>query len=91
MSVTNTGQEIPPDEVEKIFERFYRLTSTRSSRLPGTGLGLAICKSIIEAHGGRISARSSGGETTFMFRLPFLNPMGEEPHGIPLLSLERTS
>jgi two-component system sensor histidine kinase KdpD len=91
MSVTNTGQEIPPDEVEKIFERFYRLTSTRSSRLPGTGLGLAICKSIIEAHGGRISARSSGGETTFLFRLPFLNPMGEEPHGIPLLSLERTS
>jgi two-component system sensor histidine kinase KdpD len=91
MSVTNTGQEIPSDQLEKIFERFYRLGSTQSSRPPGTGLGLAICKSIIEAHGGRISARSSGGETTFLFRLPFLNPMGEEPHSISLLSLERTS
>jgi len=91
MSVTNTGQEIPPDEVEKIFERFYRLASTQSSRLPGTGLGLAICKSIIEAHGGRISARSLDGETTFLFRLPFLNPMGEEQDSISLLSLERTS
>ena len=91
MSVTNSGQEIPPDQVEKIFERFYRLASTQSSRLPGTGLGLAICKSIIEAHGGRISARSLDGETTFQFRLPFLDPIGEDPHSISLLSLERTS
>jgi len=91
MSVTNTGQEIPPDEIEKIFERFYRVESTQSSRPPGTGLGLAICKSIIEAHGGQISARSMYGETTFLFRLPFVNPMGEESPSISLLPVGRTS
>lgn len=90
-SVTNTGQGIPPDEVEKIFERFYRLGSTGSSRPPGTGLGLAICKSIIEAHGGQISARSIGGETIFLFRLPITNPIGEESPSISPLSLERAS
>jgi len=91
MSVTNTGQEIPPDEIEKIFERFYRVESTQSSRPPGTGLGLAICKSIIEAHGGQISAQSMYGETTFLFRLPFVNPMGEEAHSISLLPVGRMS
>jgi len=89
--VTNTGQEIPPDEIEKIFERFYRVESTQSSRPPGTGLGLAICKSIIEAHGGQISAQSMYGETTFLFRLPFVNPMGEEAHSISLLPVGRMS
>lgn len=90
-SVTNTGQGIPPDEVEKIFERFYRLESRQSSRPPGTGLGLAICKGIIEAHGGQISARSIGGETIFLFRLPITNPIGEETPSISQLSLERAS
>jgi len=91
MSVTNIGQGIPSDEVEKIFERFYRLASTQPSRPPGTGLGLAICKSIVEAHGGQISARSIGGETIFLFRLPIANPVGEEPSSISQLSLERAS
>jgi two-component system sensor histidine kinase KdpD len=89
VSVTNTGEEIPSDELEKIFERFYRLVSRQSSRPPGTGLGLAICKGIIEAHGGRISARSIGGETIFLFRLPFTSPMSQ--HSMSLLPLEGTS
>ena len=89
VSVTNTGEGIPPDELEKIFERFYRLVSRQSSRPPGTGLGLAICKGIIEAHGGRISARSIGGETIFLFRLPFTSPMSQ--HSISLLPLEGAS
>ena len=75
MSVTNSGEGIPSDELEKIFDRFYRVQSRHSSRVPGTGLGLAICKGIIEAHGGRISARSRDGETSVLFRLPFTNPM----------------
>jgi two-component system sensor histidine kinase KdpD len=91
MSVTNTGPEIPPDEIEKIFERFYRLESRQSQRPPGTGLGLAICKGIIEAHGGRISARSIGGETIFLFRLPFTDSMDQEAHNISLLPVERPS
>ncbi|HEX5550888.1 MAG TPA: ATP-binding protein [Nitrospira sp.] len=89
VSVTNTGEGIPPDELEKIFERFYRLVSRQSSRPPGTGLGLAICKGIIEAHGGRISARSIGGETIFLFRLPFTSPMNQ--HSMSLLPLKGAS
>ena len=91
MSVTNIGPEIPPDEIENIFERFYRLEARQSPRPPGTGLGLAICKGIIEAHGGRISARSTGGETIFSFRLPFTNSMDQEAHSISLLPLEGPS
>jgi two-component system sensor histidine kinase KdpD len=90
VSVTNTGQGIPLDELEKIFERFYRIDSGQSSRPPGTGLGLAICKGIIEAHGGRISARSIDGETTFLFHLPFTSPISQEAHSISL-PLERAS
>ena len=91
ISVTNIGPEIPPDEIEKIFERFYRLESRQSPRPPGTGLGLAICRGIIEAHGGRISARSIGGETIFSFRLPLIQSMDQEAHSISLLPLERPS
>ncbi|HET8722057.1 MAG TPA: ATP-binding protein [Nitrospira sp.] len=90
VSVANTGQAIPSDELEKIFERFYRIESGQSSRLPGTGLGLAICKAIIEAHGGRISARSIDGETIFLFNLAFAGPMSEEASGLSL-PLERAS
>ena len=91
MSVTNTGQGIPPDELEKIFERFYRIESGQSPKPPGTGLGLAICKGIIEAHGGRISARSIGGETIFLFRLPFTNSMDQEARSISLMPVEGPS
>jgi two-component system sensor histidine kinase KdpD len=91
VSVTNTGPVIPPAELEKIFERFYRLGSGQAPKPPGTGLGLAICKGIIEAHGGRISARSLDSETIFSFRIPFTNPMDEDAHNISFLPLERAS
>jgi len=91
VSVTNTGPVIPPVELEKIFERFYRLASGQAPKPPGTGLGLAICKGIIEAHGGRISARSLDSETIFSFRIPFTNPMDEDAHNISFLPLERAS
>jgi two-component system, OmpR family, sensor histidine kinase KdpD len=71
MRVTNTGEGIPPNELDQIFDRFYRVESGQSSATPGTGLGLAICKGIIEAHGGSIFAQSvPGGETTILFRIP---------------------
>ena len=91
MSVTNIGPGIPPNELEKIFERFYRLESARSPRPPGTGLGLAICKGIIEGHGGRISARSIGGETIFLVRLPFINAIGRQAASNPLLPVGNAS
>jgi two-component system sensor histidine kinase KdpD len=91
MSVTNTGPMIPPQELEKIFERFYRFASRQSPQPPGTGLGLAICKAIIEAHGGMITARSIDGEMIFLFRLPLTHPTREEAGSMPFLPLERTS
>jgi signal transduction histidine kinase len=91
LSVANNGSVIPPNELEKIFARFYRLDSGQSPRPPGTGLGLAICKAIIEAHGGRISAQSRDSETIFMIRLPLTTPMTEQAQRMPLLPLERTS
>jgi len=85
--VTNIGEGVPPNELDRIFDRFYRVESGRSSAFPGTGLGLAICKGIVEAHGGSILAQSvPGEETTILFRIPVAaSPPGgdrlaPEPH-----------
>ena len=56
IAVTDTGQGIKKDDIDKIFDRFYRADSARSSE--GTGLGLSIAKAIIEAHGGKINVKS---------------------------------
>ncbi|MCG2786671.1 MAG: sensor histidine kinase KdpD [Anaerolineae bacterium] len=67
--VQDEGIGIPPDELERVFDKFYRVQ--RSSQAAGTGLGLAICRGIVEAHGGRIWAENypSGG-TAIYFSLP---------------------
>jgi signal transduction histidine kinase len=71
VEVADTGVGIPADEVDRLFERFFR-ASTASTE-PGTGLGLPIVKSIVEAHGGSISVRSEEGlGTTFGVELPVL-------------------
>jgi two-component system phosphate regulon sensor histidine kinase PhoR len=71
VSVADTGVGIPPDEISRIFERFYKIDRARNRQQAGTGLGLAIAKHIIEAHGGRIWAESNGKTgTTFYFSLP---------------------
>jgi len=71
LRVSNSGEGVPPEELDRIFERFYRGQPERSSGTPGTGLGLAICKGFVEAHGGQIVAESVPGEhTTFLIRLP---------------------
>lgn len=71
LAVTNTGEGITPDHLDKIFDRFYRADASRSRRQGGYGLGLAIAKSIVERHKGRIAAKSAPGkETTFTVQLP---------------------
>jgi len=70
IGVSDEGIGIPSSELEKVFERFYRVDNeiTRSTR--GAGLGLAVCRSIIEAHGGRIWVESAlDGGSTFYFSL----------------------
>jgi signal transduction histidine kinase len=70
VSVSDQGVGIAPEELEKVFNKFYRGAQKRR-RPGGTGLGLAICQSIITAHGGRIWAESELGHgSTFYFILP---------------------
>jgi K+-sensing histidine kinase KdpD len=69
LRVDDEGPGIPPDQLERIFEKFYRLRTT-TSPVPGTGLGLAICRRIVEAHGGRIWAENAERGARFVVRLP---------------------
>ncbi len=67
----NSGKGIPPEEIDKVFERFYKQDKSRSFDVKGAGLGLYLCKTIVELHGGSINARSEVGEyTEFIFSLP---------------------
>ena len=70
IGVTNYGPGIAPDDLPKLFTRFYRTPGARRGKVKGLGLGLYICSGIVEAHGGRIWAESSQGATTFYIALP---------------------
>jgi signal transduction histidine kinase len=61
LRVEDTGIGIPEAALEKVFERFYQVDSSLARRFGGAGLGLAVCKSIVEWHGGRITAESAPG------------------------------
>ncbi len=82
VSVQDDGPGIPPEALERVFERFYRVDKARSREQGGTGLGLSIVKHIVQGHGGRVWASSKLGDgTTFYFTLP------QDPGGLqqPLL------
>ena len=69
--VQDDGPGIPPEALERLFERFYRVDKARSREQGGTGLGLAIVKHIVQSHGGRVWATSEPGQgATFLFVLP---------------------
>jgi two-component system phosphate regulon sensor histidine kinase PhoR len=69
--VSDSGSGIPPEDLDRIFERFYKVDKARAGQEPGTGLGLAIAKHVIQAHGGEIWVESKVGVgSSFSFTLP---------------------
>ncbi len=71
VSVSDDGIGIPPEDLEKVFERFYRAGNRSSVNAPGTGLGLAIAREVVDKHGGKIWLESELGKgTTFHFVVP---------------------
>ncbi len=81
IQVINQGPPVPAEHLDRIFDKFYRITA--ADRVTGTGLGLSICKGIIEAHGGRIWAENLPDGFAFNFTLP-LNLDGTPPPELPI-------
>ena len=71
LTVADTGHGIAPDDLGRVFERFYRVDAARSRTTGGTGLGLAIVKHVCASHGGECVVWSNPGDgSTFTLRLP---------------------
>ena len=77
MRIKDTGIGIPAEHLDRLFERFYRVDTSRSREIGGTGLGLSIVKHLAGLYNGDVSVESTPGEgSTFTVRLPLA---GEEP------------
>lgn len=70
ISVENTGSHIPAEHLPRLFDRFYRVDSSRLRTTENSGLGLAITRSIVQAHGGEVGVNSERGKTRFTLSLP---------------------
>jgi two-component system sensor histidine kinase SenX3 len=87
ISVSDQGIGIPEKDLERIFERFYRVDAARSRITGGTGLGLSIVKHVVTNHGGDISVWSvEGAGSTFTIRLPLIN----DPNNLSNTAVEAT-
>ena len=75
LSIQDSGPGLKAEDIERIFERFYRTDSSRQREDGGSGLGLAIAKSIVQAHGGQLSAETSTR----------LNPESEAGQGLKIV------
>jgi two-component system, sensor histidine kinase and response regulator len=74
-AVEDTGEGIPPEAFDRVFEKFGQVDSANGGKALGTGLGLTFCKLAVEAHGGRISLESTAGVgSTFSFTIPLESP-----------------
>lgn len=74
LAIENPGEDIAPEHLARLFDRFYRVDASRQQISEGTGLGLAITKSIVEAHQGTIIASSANGMIRFEIRFPAVAP-----------------
>lgn len=75
MAVRDFGMGIPAKDIDRIFERFYRVDRARSRETGGTGLGLAIVRHVVTNHGGQVSVASEEGEgSTFTLTFPSATP-----------------
>ena len=73
ISISNTGETIPAEELPLVFDRFHKLDKSRSQNRDGWGLGLYIVKTIVCSHGENISVSSKDGKTEFTFTMPLVN------------------
>ena len=73
ISISNTGDTIPAEELPLVFDRFHKLDKSRSQNRDGWGLGLYIVKTIVCSHGENISVSSKDGKTEFTFTMPLVN------------------
>jgi two-component system sensor histidine kinase VicK len=81
VQVSDGGIGIPSEDLERVFERFYRVENEITQSVRGAGLGLSVCRGIVEAHGGHIWVESAlGAGSTFYFTLPVLSKV-EGPVG----------
>jgi signal transduction histidine kinase len=79
VSVADSGQGIPAEFLDRIFQRFFQLDAANTRKTGGSGLGLSISKGIIEANGGKIWAESNPGKgSVFRFTLPLVNEQSSE-------------
>ena len=70
ITISNKSKTIKKEQLDKLFDKFYRIDYSRNTKLGGTGLGLAIAKEIIKLHNGAITAKSENEEITFIITLP---------------------
>lgn len=71
VAVRDTGQGIPPEEIDNVFKEFHQMENRGTTKIKGTGLGLPISRKIVELHGGKISVESEAGKgSTFSFTIP---------------------
>ncbi len=90
ISVRDTGVGIAPEHLPYLFDRFYRVDSSRARATGGTGLGLAIVKQVVQAHGGQITVESQPGKgTCFTFTLPVAAGVSLDRGLAPLLSISQ--